>query len=205
MKEATFLLHFEQPDHRNAALGRGLLTAGRTQIHLMPWSRQFGATASKLKYRVRVCLEGIPSHAANAETIAKLIPPYAFVETIDVETPTEKEKACVCAWVWTVDPDGIAKEGVLRLEEPVEFFEEYHNELFTRIGNMEIPEIINEAAAMLDYKVLIHIDRVWDYTDQHSPSWRSYRSDTSGFPADSLYAEWPAYVLLASRSPGWTA
>jgi len=141
------------------ALGRGLLAAGRTQIHVMPWTRQFGAAASKLKYRVRVCLEGIPSHAAQVETIAKLFPSSAFVEIIDTETPTEKEKACVCVWIWTVDPDGIAKEGVLRLEEPVEFTEEFHNDFYTRLGNMEIPEIRNKAAAMLHYKVLIHIDQ----------------------------------------------
>jgi hypothetical protein len=128
---------------------------------------QIGAATSKLKYRVRVCIEGIPTHAAQVETIAKLFPP-TFVENIDTETPTENEKARVCAWVWTPDPDGFAKEGVLRLEEPIEFTEEFHNDFFTRVGNMELPALRNEAAAMLDCKVIIHIDCVFYYTNQRS-------------------------------------
>ncbi|KAG2535827.1 hypothetical protein PVAP13_9NG134546 [Panicum virgatum] len=81
MKDATFLLRFVQPAQRNAALVRGLLAAGRTRLHLMPWTRQFGATAaSKLPYRVRVCIEGIPEHAAHIEVLSKLFPPNAIID-----------------------------------------------------------------------------------------------------------------------------
>ena len=44
---------------------------------------------------------------------------------------------------------------------------------------------------MLDYKVLIHIDRLWDYSDRLSQSWRSCESDMSGIPNHSLDEEWP--------------
>ena len=65
-------------------------------------------------------------------------------------------------WVWAVDPDAIAKEGILMLEEPVELSEEFHNDFFTRLGNMELRELRNETARMLDYKVLIHLYRLVD-------------------------------------------
>jgi len=46
MKDATFLLRFEQPAMRSASLARGMLAAGPTRLHLLPWTRQFGATAA---------------------------------------------------------------------------------------------------------------------------------------------------------------
>ncbi|RLN38860.1 hypothetical protein C2845_PM01G27360 [Panicum miliaceum] len=184
VKAATFLLRFERPEQRNAALGRGLLAVGRTQLHVMPWTRQFGAASSKLKYRVRVCIEGVPAHAAQVEPITKLFPSSTFVEKIDSGMNTEDERACVCVWVWTPNPDEIAKEGVLWLEEPFEFTGEY----------MELPKLRNEEVGMLDYKVILHIDRLVDYTPPaRSSSWKSYESDVSGIPSDdSVDEEWPA-------------
>ena len=165
---------------------------GRTRLHIMPWSRQFGASDNKLMYRVRVCIEGVPAHATQEKIVAKLLPPFVFIEKFDYELVTENEKACMCLWVWAVDPDAIAKEGLLKLEEPVEFSEEHHNDFFTRGGNMELPVVRAEVAQMLDYPVLIHLDRIVDYcTPPHSPSWRSFESATSGIPDDSVDVEWP--------------
>jgi len=73
--------------------------AGRTRLHIMPWSRQFGASDSKLMYRVRVCIEGVPAHATQEEIVAKLLPPFVFIEKFDYELVTEDEKACMCLWV----------------------------------------------------------------------------------------------------------
>ncbi|KAG2608099.1 hypothetical protein PVAP13_4NG286300 [Panicum virgatum] len=180
VREASFLLRFERPEQRNAALRGGPLMAGHTKLHVMPWSRQYRASGSKLKYRVRVCTEGVPAHAAQVETVVQLFPSSSFIGKIDTEVETEDEKACLCIWVWAVDPDAIAKEGVLRMEEPVEFSEE------------ELSELRNEAARMLDYKVLLHLDRVVDYTSsQSSPSWKSYASVSSGIPDETVEDEWP--------------
>ena len=46
LKAATFLLRFAQPAMRNTALGRRQLTAGGTRLHVMTWTRQFGAEAT---------------------------------------------------------------------------------------------------------------------------------------------------------------
>ena len=76
-------------------------------------------------------------HGAQVETISQLFSEGSFVENIDTELSSEAERACLCVWIWDVDPDAIALEGVLKLEEPIEFTEEFHNDLFTRIGNMD--------------------------------------------------------------------
>ncbi|KAG2640579.1 hypothetical protein PVAP13_2KG100016, partial [Panicum virgatum] len=195
LKSATFLLRFGQPAQRNVALGRRSLAVGGTRLHLMPWTRQFGAKAtSKLKYRVRVCIEGVPAHAADIDTISKLFSAEMVIDRIDTEKKREEERACICVWITTKDPDSIAIEGTLRLEEPVEFSEEEHNEFFMRLGDadMDLPEVCPGVATLLDYDVMLHIDEVWDFTTPpSSPSWKSYGSDISGIPADSSGGEWP--------------
>src|SRR6185312_13623617 len=139
--------------------------AGRTRLHLMPWTRQCGAvSASKLLYRVRVCIEGIPAHAASVETASKLFQAPTFVESIDLEISTEDERVCLCVWIWTADPDCIALQGLLSLEEPFEFTDEQHNEFSARSGNMELLEVRNGPAGLLDYEIFLHVDRVVDYT-----------------------------------------
>jgi len=114
------------------------------------------------------------------------------MDRVDQELRKEEEAACVCVWVTTSDPDSIAVEGTLKLEEPVGFTEEQHNEFFTRLGNMELPEVHPGAARMMDYEVLLHVDQVLDFTPlSDSPSWKSYESETSGIPDESLDDEWP--------------
>jgi hypothetical protein len=49
-----------------------------------------------------------------------------------------------------------------------------------------------DQADVLDYEVLVHVDRVLDYVPlPGSPSDRSYHSSTSGLPEDELKEEWP--------------
>ncbi|KAG2573650.1 hypothetical protein PVAP13_7KG268510 [Panicum virgatum] len=176
LKTATFLLRFGQPAQRNAVLGRGPLVAGSTRLHIMPWTRQFGAVSSSmLNFRVHVCIEVIPSHTTDVETISKLFSSRTIVDRVDQELRKEEDTACVCVWVTTSDPDSIA-----------------HNEFFIRLGNMEPPEVHPGPARMLDYEVILHVDEVIDFTPLPvSPSWRSYESETSGIPDDSLDDEWP--------------
>ncbi|KAG2593804.1 hypothetical protein PVAP13_5NG012638 [Panicum virgatum] len=193
LKSATFILRFGQPAQRNAVLGRGPFAVGRTRMHIMPWTRQFGAAATcKLNYRVRVCIEGIPGHAADVEIISKLFSATTIVNCIDQEKRKAEEEACVCVWITTRDPDSVAIEGTLQLEEPVEFTNDQYHDFCTSLGNMELPEVHPGPAKLLNYEVLLHVDQVLDFSPlPDSPSWRSYESDTSGIPDGSLEDEWP--------------
>jgi len=45
---------------------------------------------------------------------------------------------------------------------------------------------------MLDYKVILHVDRATEYTAPATgPSWKSFESATSGIPDDLVEDEWP--------------
>ncbi|KAF8646527.1 hypothetical protein HU200_065746 [Digitaria exilis] len=133
------------------------------------------AGESLLLYKARVCVEGVPAHARRIETVAGLFAAaaagggggFALVEGLDHGRLAEKEVECVCAWVWTRDPDAIAKAGTLLIQEPR--------------GSSAWPSLVHSdrrligcspAAAgpprMLAYDVIIHLDRVYDYSPASS-------------------------------------
>ena len=44
---------------------------------------------------------------------------------------------------------------------------------------------------MLDYKVILHVDRATEYTAPATGPWKSFESATSGIPDDLVEDEWP--------------
>ncbi|CAN6374364.1 unnamed protein product [Urochloa humidicola] len=141
LSKATFLLRFASPAARNAALAIRSFAVANSELNIMPWSRRIGARVGKLRYRARVCLEGVPRHARNAAAIAQLFSNPSFVD--EVNCPVEKEEARFCfnVWVWTDAPTDLA------------------------------------------CKVLIHLDRVLDYTPPSASQGRSsFECDISGIP-----------------------
>jgi hypothetical protein len=63
-------------------------------MHLMPWSRRFGGKIGMLKFRARVCIEGVPPHVRQAETVAQLFSGPLFVDEVDDRIEKEAEKWC---------------------------------------------------------------------------------------------------------------
>jgi len=195
LRFATFLVRFEAQAQRNAALGREVLVVGRTRLHLMPWTRQFGASACRLFYRVRVCIEGVPPHAEQMEVVSQLFDRRTFVECVDHEKASEDERACFCIWVRTGDPDAIPRDGTLQLEEPPEFAEEV-------LGGFGDPAALggqDGPARLLDYKVFLHVDRVLDYSSPPTSSYQCYESAVSGIPDDEPEVDWPVHHLFVWR------
>ncbi|CAL4962704.1 unnamed protein product [Urochloa decumbens] len=157
----SFLLNFETMEMRNAAYSFRKLSEGPAALHLMPWGRQVSASAtvSHLFYHARVCLEGIPDHAHNVESVLHLLPAQSFVERVDYDRKTEDEKGCFILWVWCNDPEALAVQGTLKIEEP-----------------FELPE--DDAVSVLQYDVIIHLDRLEDFSppDEHMAQWPARRS-----------------------------
>ncbi|CAL4935232.1 unnamed protein product [Urochloa decumbens] len=182
-----FLLRFETPEMRNAAHAKRSLAAGRISLHLMPWGRQVRATKRDFFYRARICIEGVPDHAHQVESVLHLLPKQSFVEGIDFTRKRDEEKGCFILWIWCNDPFALAVQGDLQIEEPVELPEEYY-------GSVEFPVLRAEAMSVFVYDVIIHLDRVEDYSPPpSSPSNESYESDTSGIPSDVNMVQWPAW------------
>lgn len=154
----------------------------------MPWTCQVSISASKLMYRARVYIEGIPEHVQQIETVARLFNAQTFIEEIDNEGKSEQERDCLCLWVWTSNPDGLPKTVTMKVAEPITYPEEYYYQM----EGMDLPQTRIGSTEMLDYKVIIHLDRVFDYSPlPSSPSDISAHSGISGLPDDLYDEEWP--------------
>jgi hypothetical protein len=160
LSQATFLLRFRSPAARNAALSVRAFQVGNYHLNLMPWSRRIGASAGKLRFRVRVCLEGVPRHARSMAAVAQLFNTPSFVEEIDYTVEREEERFCFNVWIWTDAPNEIALQGTLQIQEPLVNSDDYCYQL----GDMDAPFFRDGPAETFDYNVLIHLDRVLDYT-----------------------------------------
>ncbi|CAL4930553.1 unnamed protein product [Urochloa decumbens] len=189
LSAASFLLHFDGELQCSNARRLGALRVGPVRLQLLPWKRQVGARAelSKFFYHVRVCIEGVPVHARHPETVASLFPKPSFVDDLDCDREKPEEEECYCLWIWTSVPAEIATAGTLQIEEPVVLPQQGYAESVMELG-MPMGALRIESAKTLDYDVLIHVDRILDYSPpspqpQHSPD--SERSD------EGVEAQWP--------------
>ncbi|CAL4952547.1 unnamed protein product [Urochloa decumbens] len=184
---AAFLLHFDWQLQRDNARRLGALRVGSVRLQLLPWKRQVGARAelSRFLYHVRVCIEGVPAHARQPETVASLFPKPSFVDDLDCDMEKPEEEECYCLWIWTPVPADIATAGTLQIEEPVLLPQAGYAESLMELG-MPMGVLRIESAKTLDYDVLIHVDRVLDYT----PVPR--RPPQSSLGSEEPEPQWPA-------------
>lgn len=190
-----YLLTFTNPQHRSQVLQwQGALQLGRVTFYLAPWTRFRHASPAKMRYKVRVCLEGVPEHAWDVDSVTPLFDPATIIDGIDSEVRSEQESGCLRLWVWMDDIEKLRTSGCLQLEEPRE----------RGSPDMHFPEIgiLEEAPArwgmlgLLGSPVLIHLDHVIDFStppDSSSDSHGSDHSDVSGMPSEiSSSFAWPS-------------
>lgn len=97
-----FQVVFRDVSTRNEAMGlQGPLVLGQASFMLSTWTRTRlrRARAERLCYKVRVCLEGVPRRAWQAETVAGLFGPSAIVERRDDSAYSAKDAACMRVWL----------------------------------------------------------------------------------------------------------
>ncbi|KAK1695058.1 hypothetical protein QYE76_011755 [Lolium multiflorum] len=181
-----YLPFFSDPAVRFVALATpGTIELGCVSFKLAPWTRFRSASAAQLCFKARVCLEGVPRSAWHIEAVDKLFDRGMLVDSQDFTSDTPEETACMRLWVWMANVDKLATRGVLKLEEPM--------------GTVADPASRSGPLKLLDYKVLIHLDRVIDYSAQPNsngpPEWRyrwSLELEEGTFP--------PPLPLAHSRS-----
>ncbi|CAN6204356.1 unnamed protein product [Urochloa humidicola] len=144
ISKAAFLLRFETPELRNFARARGTLSTGICSLHLMPWGRQADASDASLPYRARVCLEGVPAHAHQVETVLHLLPKRSFVEAIDYAREREDEKGCFILWIWCKDPDALSVYNILIHLDRVEDYSPPSNTTSRRSFESDISGVPND-------------------------------------------------------------
>jgi hypothetical protein len=104
-KPKDFLIVFEHPHHRDAALALGRLLAGNLAIRIKPWRILPYGDHRDFRHHVRICLEGIPVHAWN-ESIAKRAwqGPATSTMWTPVRCAAMTPELCVCGHGHTIRP-----------------------------------------------------------------------------------------------------
>ncbi|KAM0899504.1 hypothetical protein ACQ4PT_021349 [Festuca glaucescens] len=187
--KGEYLVFFRDAAVRAEALEvAGALVLGRISFKLAPWTRFRNGAAAQLCYKARVCLEGIPRNAWHLEVVDKLFDKAMLVDSQDLTVVSPEESACMRLWVWMSNVDMLATRGVLQLEEPV---------VLQGPSPLHFPEPEIHAAParktgplkLLEYPVLLHLDRVLDYTSPPTSSSGAHGSILSGTPL-SDHCEW---------------
>ncbi|WVZ83496.1 hypothetical protein U9M48_030638 [Paspalum notatum var. saurae] len=182
-----YLVKFSKAEQRIAAMQSSCFLSQGRKLRLSTWNREINAVPVALMYRVRLCIEGVPLHGRQVETVACLFKSRTFVEE-DKEMAVGDAAACFRIWVWTFDPNSIPKAGTLELDEPLPFPDDFCPEIDQYI---EAP-VRHGRSNTLKYLVIIHIDLVVDYSPiPDSSSDSSIESETSGIPASEPEIVWP--------------
>ncbi|CAN6380649.1 unnamed protein product [Urochloa humidicola] len=188
-----FLLKFDGRDQRNAAWRKRILHVGHYNLSLLPWSRRVDGELSKFLFRARLCIEGVSGHARQPEVVASLFKSPVFIEEFNCQLEKPEEESCVRLWAWTSDPDGFAKTGTLQIAEPATLPEEGYVEMLEELG-MPMLTRRRGPTGVMDYEVIIHVDRLFDYSDPPNySSCKSVDSIQSGIPAGDDEESWPPY------------
>lgn len=186
-----FLVFFNDNRKRDEAVRiQGALTLGSVSFHISPWSRFRLASPVQMRFKVRVCLEKVPKHAWSWDCVRGLFDHAVIFDSVDSTTFSEEETACFNIWVWMETVEKLATKGVLQLEEPREVASPGRH--FPELGIFEEEQPRWGPVSLLEHKVLIHLDRIWDYTLKPGSSSESYmrdHSDTSGMPSDVMMSE----------------
>jgi hypothetical protein len=137
------VLHHHEVPHR-----------GR-MYNFKPWNERRGTVASKLEFRVRLRIEGVPAHAWSEEVVAKLIPNCA-IHYVEGYTHRQDRTRTYDLWAWCSNPSKIPKKVLFSISDPdreqaADAIELYYNP----------PRGFNRA---YDYKIHIHLDVVEDLT-----------------------------------------
>lgn len=66
-----------------------------------------------MRFKVRVCLEGVPEHGWDVETVTPLFDRSNIIEGLDPEVRQEEETGCVRLWVWMDDVTKLRTRGQL--------------------------------------------------------------------------------------------
>jgi hypothetical protein len=119
------------------------------------------------------------------EAIRGLFGATDIIERIDDVVNSKEESACCRVWVWMENVASLARRGRLDIEEPIEVDSPLFH--FPELGMEDDPPARTGPLKTLRYDILLHLDRVLDFSDSppSSPdSHVSYHSDVSGMPSE---------------------
>ncbi|KAE8777284.1 hypothetical protein D1007_49962 [Hordeum vulgare] len=188
-----FFVTFTQPAHQVNAVRRGSIRIDGACFNISPWHEHDLATLDSLLLHVRVVIEKVPMHLWSVEGAEEILSRRVRVDRLDSRTLERGHTKTFACWVWARDVAdiptshtlGVLPRGAGRVEEM---------EGFSPPDRRVAPP-----PASAEYSMLIHVDRVEDWTQ---PSPRSSHSAHSRLPSSGSDDESSPFPLVAPAS--WT-
>ena len=104
-----FFVDFKHRHHRDEAVAQGSFPYRNLDIHTRPWQLVTHGDICELKYRVRLCLEGIPLHAWNESIAKRAVARACDIDYIEKASLDRADTRALCVWAWTHNPSDIPK------------------------------------------------------------------------------------------------
>uniref|UniRef100_A0A453HV93 DUF4283 domain-containing protein n=1 Tax=Aegilops tauschii subsp. strangulata TaxID=200361 RepID=A0A453HV93_AEGTS len=162
-----FLIIFGRQEHRNRVAKRPFVEHRGVRLYFRQWNRQAQAVHAVFEFKVSLVLEGIPAHAWERGIAEDLLGSSCLVDMVAPETSSRQDLSAFRITTWTAEPVAIP---LLRW--------------------LAVPELGQAAPLMepslLQYKILIHLDSVSDFSNRDEPLFLGvlYDSGQSGVPSD---------------------
>uniref|UniRef100_A0A8I6Y709 CCHC-type domain-containing protein n=1 Tax=Hordeum vulgare subsp. vulgare TaxID=112509 RepID=A0A8I6Y709_HORVV len=188
-----YLVIFSQPAQQVNALRRASIRVDGAVFNVASWHEHDHASFGSLPLHVRVVIEGVPMHLWSVEGAEEILGRRVRVDRLDSRTLERGHMKTFACWVWTDDVGsiptkhclGILPRGAGRIEEMV--------------GFSPPDRRVAPSPATAEYSMLIHVDRVEDWTP---PSPRSSHSERSGLPSSDSDGDDAPFPAVAPAS--WT-
>ncbi|KAE8801545.1 D-3-phosphoglycerate dehydrogenase, chloroplastic [Hordeum vulgare] len=188
-----YLVIFSQPTQQVNALRRASIRVDGAVFNVASWHEHDHASFGSLLLHVRVVIEGVPMHLWSVEGAEEILGRRVKVDRLDSRTLERGHTKTFACWVWTDDVGsiptkhclGILPRGAGRVEEMV--------------GFSPPDRRVAPPPATAEYSMLIHVDRVEDWTP---PSPRSSHSERSGLPSSDSDGDDAPFPAVAPAS--WT-
>lgn len=157
-----FLVIFASADIRNRVAACPSVEYQGDRLIFRLWNRQSQAVHSLFGFKVWLELEGIPPHAWDRSVVEQLLGTSCKVDAVALETASRADLSSFRVTAWTSNPQDIPTLRWLAVLEP----------------GKETPP------ALLQYKVLVHIDSMMDLREAGEPWFMGGSSDSghSGLP-----------------------
>lgn len=153
-----FIVHCRSRESRDRILAASVVPVIGTGLVLRPWTCLAQANTAALHCKVSLELEGIPAHAWNQDTVAKMLAPFCWVHMVDPASVGKSDLSAFRLTAWTNNPSRIPKTVRLLIAEPEPVLP----------GNL--PPYLRYKD-MLRYRVIVHIRSTADFNPQDpSPS-----------------------------------
>ncbi|KAL5215239.1 hypothetical protein ABZP36_004391 [Zizania latifolia] len=156
-----FLVTLAEAPIRDAVLEAGSMVYGGRVFVFRPWDVQLHARSASLPFHVRLCIEGLLMHAWNEEGVAHVVGRYCSVHYYEEYSRRNNYSKTYDLWAWCHNPSDTAKIVWLTVSnlDPLQ-------------PSVDIPFVcadpydssVEGLKLGHTYKLLIHVDKVEDYS-----------------------------------------